>query len=1024
MEEAESVLAAFTEAGGLEQPEGEALVVGDIWCVIASEWMESLETWIDPDTGPTPPPGPIDNSRLLVPPPPGSQTESHDLYPTLKPKEDYLLVRDSAYDFLHATYGGGPKIPRAVVAMGASRRPQVELFPLSIIVVAPRESLDLIGYAPDHPAWRDSPFVAPSGTPLLSHRITISASASVYDLQKAALGPDMAASSSLLRPTLLQLLVLDSETFELSAQLSRVESSLNAAGLLTDSFVYLDVRPKVTEKWHHAHVLLEKAVANLVPVTVVVKPKPKKGRGFGVTRRKNPGTASSPLSTSPSPPPSTSLANRRQRSPLSISSPEVIEVLDVDSPRLFREAAEKAVLSHERRSMYSRSSTSSSSSSSGGPRPRLASASVVRTGGNAGPGLMGLANLGNTCFMNSALQVLLHVDALRTTVMADSWESRIVENNPLGTGGDLARSFADLVRTMWAGSGSAVRPLGFKWVISRYAPQFQGYSQHDAAELLTFVLDGLHEDVNQAARAGPSSSRSLPTQNPVGGGEDGGDDTLASTLAWSNHVARNDSVVVDLFHGLLKSSLACATPTCSHVSSTFDPYMYLQLPLTSSSSMVSASSSFASSSSSSSSSFPEQHTWVIQNRGGPFALEAAEGFEIEVVVKNEKERDRVGHAMTEKLAGVLGIDPDEVYLLPAHGSKSGMGLVGDVSALRVTAYAFRVPPAKVRHANNTVVVPVVHRVAGDKGDLVSFKVVGAPFVVVLPRDGRYDELQSALRVAAPPDVVLCFEQLDAGEVARVDPGVSSGAMEGVRDPSPDDFGVAFVVKFVACTGRTLKACVDETYSAGSGSPMLAIEWSSLVREQLEMVTMMTSPPSPSVVVDMETDDGNGPVLSVDRAVKRGATPLEAYLGAFVAEEALAASEAWECPACGETSQAVKRIELFRFPQILVVQLKRFQTRASRLGLVHTSKIETLVDFPLTGLDVGRVVSGEGGGAVYDLVGVINHFGVASGGHYTAYAQTRGEWYEFNDSRVSRVSSPSCIVTKAAYVLVYVRRPGR
>ncbi len=32
--------------------------------------------------------------------------------------------------------------------------------------------------------------------------------------------------------------------------------------------------------------------------------------------------------------------------------------------------------------------------------------------------------------------------------------------------------------------------------VSRYAPQFVGYAQHDSQELLAFLLDGLHEDLN------------------------------------------------------------------------------------------------------------------------------------------------------------------------------------------------------------------------------------------------------------------------------------------------------------------------------------------------------------------------------------------------------------------------------------------------------------------------------------------------------------------------------------------------
>lgn len=47
--------------------------------------------------------------------------------------------------------------------------------------------------------------------------------------------------------------------------------------------------------------------------------------------------------------------------------------------------------------------------------------------------------------------------------------------------------------------------------------------------------------------------------------------------AWENHIKRNDSIIVDIFHGLFKSTLVC--PVCSKVSVTFDPFCYLTLPL-------------------------------------------------------------------------------------------------------------------------------------------------------------------------------------------------------------------------------------------------------------------------------------------------------------------------------------------------------------------------------------------------------------------------------------------------------------
>jgi ubiquitin carboxyl-terminal hydrolase 6/32 len=54
-------------------------------------------------------------------------------------------------------------------------------------------------------------------------------------------------------------------------------------------------------------------------------------------------------------------------------------------------------------------------------------------------------------------------------------------------------------------------------------------------------------------------------------------DKEISSEQWENHIKRNKSIIVDLFHGQLKSTITC--PTCKMISLKFDPFMYLSLPI-------------------------------------------------------------------------------------------------------------------------------------------------------------------------------------------------------------------------------------------------------------------------------------------------------------------------------------------------------------------------------------------------------------------------------------------------------------
>eukprot|EP00976_Prorocentrum_cordatum_P100670 1192320-Prorocentrum_minimum.AAC.1 len=112
-------------------------------------------------------------------------------------------------------------------------------------------------------------------------------------------------------------------------------------------------------------------------------------------------------------------------------------------------------------------------------------------------GRAGLSNLGNTCFMNSALQCLSHTPPLAEYFLSNRYVHEINSGNPLGLGGELALAFGSLMHSLWKETASSVAPRSFKSKLGKFAPQFSGYNQQDSQELLAFLLDGMHEDLNR-----------------------------------------------------------------------------------------------------------------------------------------------------------------------------------------------------------------------------------------------------------------------------------------------------------------------------------------------------------------------------------------------------------------------------------------------------------------------------------------------------------------------------------------------
>nr|XP_039333136.1 ubiquitin carboxyl-terminal hydrolase 19 isoform X8 [Saimiri boliviensis boliviensis] len=721
------------------------------------------------------------------------------------------------------------------------------------------------------------------------------------------------------------------------------------------------------------------------------------------------------------------------------------------------------------------------------------------------PGFTGLVNLGNTCFMNSVIQSLSNTRELRDFFHDRSFEAEINYNNPLGTGGRLAIGFAVLLRALWKGTHHAFQPSKLKAIVASKASQFTGYAQHDAQEFMAFLLDGLHEDLNRI--------QNKPYTETVD--SDGRPDEVVAEEAWQRHKMRNDSFIVDLFQGQYKSKLVC--PVCAKVSITFDPFLYLPVPLPQKQKVLPVFY-FA----------REPHSKPVKflvsvSKENSTASEVLDSLSQSVHVKPENLR----------LAEVIKNRFQRVFL-PSHSldtvSPSDMLLCFELLSPELAKE--RVVVLEVQQRPQVPSVPIskcaacqrkqqsedeklkrctrCYRVGycnqlcqkthwPDHKGLCRPENIGYPFLVSVPASRlTYARLAQLLEgyarysvsVFQPPfqpgrmalesqspgcTTLLSTGSLEAGDserdpiqppelqlvtpVADGDTGPPRVWTASDRGPVPSTSGISsemlasgpteigslpaservsrpeaavpgyqhpseamnahtpqfFIYKIDSSNREQRLEDKGDTPLELGDDCSLALVWRN--NERLQEFVLVASK-------ELECAEDPG---SAGEAARAGHFTLDQCLNLFTRPEVLAPEEAWYCPQCKQHREASKQLLLWRLPNVLIVQLKRFSFRS----FIWRDKINDLVEFPVRNLDLSKFCIGQKEEQLssYDLYAVINHYGGMIGGHYTACARLPNDrssqrsdvgWRLFDDSTVTTVDE-SQVVTRYAYVLFYRRR---
>lgn len=592
-------------------------------------------------------------------------------------------------------------------------------------------------------------------------------------------------------------------------------------------------------------------------------------------------------------------------------------------------------------------------------------------------GVVGLNNLGNTCYMNSVLQCLSHCPDLRDMFLQREWWTDL---NPLSspTKGELACEFYMYLIKYWTSTRDSFSPSSMKAIISKAKSSFSGWDQHDAQELLTYFLDSLHEDLNRVV---------IKPYRQMEDFKEGGDIKQFLNVAYEMHTRRNQSALVDLFHGQFYTKIICPESECKHESIVGDPFEMLSL--------------------------------TVPDRGStslPFYFLPA-GYESTI------EKYKVECYLDQSTTDVLNHFKHSVDIHKHKRLKMFL-----YSRLRLVAEASEQHVMTIGPLNESDYVPMICQtidpkiwrlVFGSRTDtllesawektpklrvqtFLNGEYTGVERLLEVPDDTTFQEVQLLLYLLFRKPFIE----------AKLSPFTSESGYPQTREDveSESEYFQRNLLE-----NQEFSRKVKVKMETGDG---IVKSFNDPLFENARNKTLKVS-----YNLDLENVDGKALNLrgtiaeKIDRMGPSLSRSVADCLDIFTKEEMLDTDNKWYCPRCKDHKMASRETLLNRVPPILIIHLRRFKKVPGKHG--HFTKMVTKIDVPME-LDVSPFVYQPTQPHKFSLFGVVNHFGNLNGGHYTASAKSDdGNWVYYDDDTAKRLR-PDDVGSSAAYVLFFRR----
>ena len=613
-------------------------------------------------------------------------------------------------------------------------------------------------------------------------------------------------------------------------------------------------------------------------------------------------------------------------------------------------------------------------------------------------GLVGLFNLGNTCYLNCSLQCLSNTKDLTKYFLFNYYQNDINLQTTFGSNGVLVKAYSDLINLMWLSKFVKINPHFFRVAFCVSTHKFMNSQQQDAMEFISLLLNYLHEDLNRVK------------QKPyliIEEQREKESDILASQRIYSYNLKRDNSIIIDLFNGQFQNTIKCTT--CFKEFKKYESFNNISLPI------------------------PEEHNHYIikffttlKCKYITININSETTFEdliinaskylsknilnsIKEAQKSKQSPEYINALLKQnidiikldknKIINIIYSQPDDENEIQKNYKKKLKPYINNEE--EIVLYEREIIP---EYLLNIYVYPITTDPKDD--DNINF--LSYPIVFSVKHDLTFENLEKLINEKLSH---IFLENINIKNRHLID-------LHILHSNKNMNTGILKLIK-------SYKKCpfCNNDYSEKKYCPLYFYFNKNDIVSKLFKYSKYSEPIiilARSSYYDLNKEVYPGYNFEENNILNKYKNIYDS-LNQFGKPEILGEDNLWDCPQCSTKRKISKWMRVFRAPNYLIIQLKRFKKKSnSFFNFLESDKNETFVSFPMKNLDLSNYMDGpEKDKCIYNLYAIINHINNFGVNHFTAYCRNNNKWVEYDDHKINYdIENP---VTKEAYILFYIKK---